>query len=61
MKREFTPYFEEVFKNYKYVYMQFMEHTEDSMPDDETLLIIALNSDADTMLADMAPEKDGEV
>lgn len=61
MKREFTPYFEKVFKNYRKVYMQFMGKTENDMPNDETLLIVALTSDIDTMLAHMAPEQNREV
>ena len=57
MKKAFTPYVEEILRNYRKTYQEFMHHTDDEMPSDETLLIVALTSDMDVMLKEMKKER----
>jgi len=58
---DFTPYFEQVFANYKKTYQDFMQYTDEQMPSDETLVVVALQSDMDVMLKEIERMKNNDV
>lgn len=49
MKIEVSDHFSNIFENYKKTYQQYMGYTDEEMPTDECLLIIALIGDRNVM------------